>query len=483
MQYGAMEGAMKAFLFGALGLAFSMAALAEVPSRITLDQDARTRFLGLNFFSSGRGMHLSPGLITYFNETMELLPAPEDRNINLRTSFTRRWGLNFDGKNVVGLFDREFEKMHVGAIGCVACHSGRAAGQLIVGLGNKNIDVVQMAKDVNKLETWWKALVPDAKKNDAYREVEEDARAFSRYLADERIGNLTQGLVPISFIRGWFYRVHGEAIPDTLRRGQVKVPFLWGYEEKRKVGLFCDGYGDATELGWAVAVELAAGQRPETVREFYPEVKKAEELFNHFLPPKYPFAVNEEKALSGKEIFSRTCARCHGTYEKDSDGLPIFQSPRFIPWTVVRTDDDRILGNTPEFNAMVDRSPLGDLIRYTNLGQGYFAPRLNGVWARFPYLHNGSVPNVAALLTRPELRPQVFSLENAGDRDRFDEERLGLTLPPSKAMEKHLLWQAQAGKRSYYFTGRVGHSNQGHNFYTDLSDDEKRSIVEYLKTL
>src|SRR4051812_39476570 len=39
--------------------------------------------------------------------------------------------------------------------------------------------------------------------------------------------------------------------------------------------------------------------------------------------------------------------------------------------------------------------------------EGYIAPILSGVWATAPYLHNGSVPTLAALLW-PETRPVRF---------------------------------------------------------------------------
>src|SRR5205807_2120961 len=39
---------------------------------------------------------------------------------------------------------------------------------------------------------------------------------------------------------------------------------------------------------------------------------------------------------------------------------------------------------------------------------GYTARPLNGVWATAPYLHNGSVPNLYALLLPPDQRPADF---------------------------------------------------------------------------
>lgn len=475
---------MKTMPFFLLAFLLASPALADVSlNRAQADREAQKQFLALNFFSQGRGMHLSPGLIKVFNKFMEVLPSPDHRRLDGRRWFARRWGLNFENGDLIGVFDEEYKKLRVGALGCVACHSSRAAGQFVVGLGNKNIDVVQTAKDLQRLELWWRDIVPARKKSAAYLEVEEDALAFARYLSDEKLGNLTQGLVPVSFVFGWFYRIHGEAIPPKFRRGQVKVPALWGYGEKRKAGLFSDGLGDGREAGWGALVELAAGQKPEAVRDYYPQLQKAEELFHDFLPPKYPFGMNKAMAESGKVIFSRSCAGCHGAYEKDAQGLPLFQQPRWIPWAVVRTDPERTLAATPELKGMLDRSPLADIVKYTNLGQGYFAPRLEGIWARFPYLHNGSVPSVAALLEKPAKRPKVFSLKDAGERKRFDAVTLGLTLPEDQEEEEKLLKKARKGKRDVYYVGREGQSNQGHDFHTDLSSAEKRALIEYLKTL
>lgn len=446
--------------------------------RVDADREVKKAFQDLHFFHEGRGMMLSPGLISAYNFFVPGLGAVDSK------TFSNRWGVVFNNEGEIsGLNQVEYKGHRVGVMGCVACHSGRAAGQFVVGLGNKNIDVLQMGQDIATIESYWKWLVPGIMKDDTYVDLEEASMNFANYLANPDIGNLTQGLVPISFIRGWFYRIHNQPLPSGMSRGQVKVPFLWGYHEKRKVGQFCDGFGDGTELGWAVAVELAAGQRPEAVRAYYPKVKAAEESLEHLLPPPYPFELDILLAARGREIFSNTCIRCHGSYDRDADGLPLFQAPKWIPWEVVKTDRDRVAGHSEAFNLLVDGNPLKDILRYKNFQHGYFAPRLEGVWSRFPYLHNGSVPTIADLLTPAAKRPKVFSLERAGEAERYDKTRMGLTLP--KNQREVLLYQrkAQYGAREIYDTTRIGHSNQGHEFFTDLDAASKSALMEYLKTL
>src|SRR5213082_818510 len=53
----------------------------------------------------------------------------------------------------------------------------------------------------------------------------------------------------------------------------------------------------------------------------------------------------------------------------------------------------------------------------------YFAATLNGVWARSPYLHNGSVRTMHELLTSPAQRAKTFQ---RGLR-LFDEKEVGYT--------------------------------------------------------
>ncbi|MGM0575220.1 MAG: hypothetical protein ACQEXJ_05775 [Myxococcota bacterium] len=47
--------------------------------------------------------------------------------------------------------------------------------------------------------------------------------------------------------------------------------------------------------------------------------------------------------------------------------------------------------------------------------QGYVPPPLDGVWARYPYLHNQSVPTLCDMLTPGPDRPEVFWMGPADD--------------------------------------------------------------------
>src|SRR5665647_307183 len=112
--------------------------------------EATEAFKNLNFFYKGRGMAISPDLIKVFEWTSSRGIGSGDLG-----PLYQRWGLIVQNNNVRGLFSVPYEGMKVGVLGCVACHSGKAAGQYIVGLGNKNIDTGQIGRDAYQMLRVW----------------------------------------------------------------------------------------------------------------------------------------------------------------------------------------------------------------------------------------------------------------------------------------------------------------------------------------
>jgi hypothetical protein len=101
--------------------------------------------------------------------------------------------------------------------------------------------------------------------------------------------------------------------------------------------------------------------------------------------------------------------------------------------------------------------------------EGYQSPPLDGIWMRAPYLHNGSVPTLNDLLTTTEQRPKVFFR----GYDVYDPVKVGFITDGFDT--KRLGWKHDTAER--------GNGNQGHLYGTTLSNTEKRSLIEYLKTL
>ncbi|MBX9637754.1 MAG: hypothetical protein K2Q45_09425 [Nitrosomonas sp.] len=101
----------------------------------------------------------------------------------------------------------------------------------------------------------------------------------------------------------------------------------------------------------------------------------------------------------------------------------------------------------------------------------YKARPLNGIWATAPYLHNGSVPNLWELLKKPEDRITEFWV---GNRE-FDPVNVGFDI--NQGLSKFSVYES--GTKNIM----PGNSNRGHHYGTDLTDDDKRSLIEYMKTL
>ena len=106
----------------------------------------------------------------------------------------------------------------------------------------------------------------------------------------------------------------------------------------------------------------------------------------------------------------------------------------------------------------------------------YKSRPLNGIWATAPDLHNGSVPSLYLLLSPQSERPRTFW---SGSK-QFDPINVGYDT-------------AEMSGASLFDTAKPGNSNAGHEF-TDgplghvvigplLSPDERRMIIEYLKSL
>jgi hypothetical protein len=104
-------------------------------------------------------------------------------------------------------------------------------------------------------------------------------------------------------------------------------------------------------------------------------------------------------------------------------------------------------------------------------GARYKSRPLDGIWATAPYLHNGSVPNLDSLLRPAAKRPLSFSI----GVKTFDPVKVGYVTDVAGFPRFNV--QNPDG------TPIVGNSNAGHEFGTSLSDDERNSLLEYLKTL
>jgi hypothetical protein len=217
------------------------------------------------------------------------------------------------------------------------------------------------------------------------------------------------------------------------------------------------------------------------VETVIPRIKhQFDSLIRHLRPPRYPYAIDMALAERGRTLFNSRavgCAGCHGVY----DGAGGVDWPgRHVD---VGTDRARLDVVSPAFIEAYSRSPLageGELRR----SRGYAATPLTGVWANYPYLHNGSVPTLHHLLGPVSERPRIFEVMAARTLDR---ERVGQPLfldPSDLARGEAELLRRYGESRDWFNTARPGSSNEGHDFWSEIGTDaNRRALLEYLKTL
>ena len=144
---------------------------------------------------------------------------------------------------------------------------------------------------------------------------------------------------------------------------------------------------------------------------------------------------------------------------------------RVEPIEDIQTDRNRLDSYTVDFrNRQVTELFAGTEHQFKEFikTNGYANGPLDGLWLRGPYLHNGSVPTLWDLLSPPGERPETFMR----DSNVLDSENGGFISPPC----------AEPKQRNCFDTTIRGNSNSGHDYGTDLSEIQRREILEYLKT-
>lgn len=186
------------------------------------------------------------------------------------------------------------------------------------------------------------------------------------------------------------------------------------------------------------------------------------ERWIHELPAaRFPGAADAALAAEGAKIFQHHCGTCHlPGGAKTGQPVPIdtlgTDRHRMQSWSQALAD---------AFNGLDDYDWTYSSFRATF---GYVAPPLDGIWARAPYLHNGSVPSLFDLLKPPKWRPTQFYR----GYNVYDSEKMGFVYQGAEA--------AASGFR--FDTSQTGNHNGGHLWGTTLPPKDKRALIEYMKT-
>jgi mono/diheme cytochrome c family protein len=248
---------------------------------------------------------------------------------------------------------------------------------------------------------------------------------------------------------------------DDRSVGNTDMMAIWNERQHEGFLRHSDGL-DPMLIEASISAALATGATAKTVN--IASVQRVNQWLLDLPSPKYPFPVDEKLAASGKVVFDHDCASCHA-----------FGSARvgkLIPLSEIGTDPSRAKHWTTqaadEFNRQFDRYSWG-FDHFQGSTGGYVALALDGIWARAPYLHNGSVPTLQDLLTPAENRPTMFYRGN----DVYDPQNVGFVTNAS----------SRGGRAfSKFSTTLPGNGNGGHHYGTMLPPKDKTALIEFLKT-
>ena len=369
-------------------------------------------------------------------------------------------------------------------VNCLVCHTAEIDGVAYLGAGTKTFDDLWLGEALKALTSErWQSVLP---RDPADRAMAVEANRILNSHHHDKIDSLTRArstAFAASHVE-LFMRPNG-AMPavEDVGRGDTKTPPLWHTAAKMRSGRW---YSDGSFHGpfplMASSMELEK-DRPfdALVTSVIPTIKaEFESVIRHLRPPPYPYEIDRTLAARGKELFYSQevgCARCHGVYDGRGN----------VDWPGVHkdvgTDRSRLDVVSDKFIDAFAHSPLaaeGSLVK----SQGYAATPLTGVWANYPYLHNGSVPTLHHLLGPVLERPAIFHVMAAG---RFDRSRVGqlLCLDPAEGrLDEALLLRRHGNDRDWFNVARPGAGNGGHNIWPRIrTDDNRQALIEYLKTL
>jgi hypothetical protein len=253
--------------------------------------------------------------------------------------------------------------------------------------------------------------------------------------------------------------------------GIADFPSIFNQGPREGMHLHWDG--DNTSLAERnLSAAIGAGVTPDSVD--FDAIDRVARWVKTLQPPPSPYQPDATAVARGRDIFMSQCSACHGF--ADSGGYRFIGSTigQVEPNDKLRADPHRLDSYTEKFrefqlaNFFVGTPHQFKYFVKTN---GYANLPLDGLWLRAPYLHNGSIPTLAALLQAPGQRPITFirgvdrlDMKNGG----FEAPACDPSTPPANA---------------FCFDTRLpGNSNTGHLYGTDLPEAAKTNLLAYLLT-
>lgn len=381
---------------------------------------------------------------------------------------------------------------------CAICHAGRvrtSQGTTVVkGLGNKRLRLhaydgalMRLAqrsdltperllpiasKAARKLDLTWPVETAAPLVSETLAALKRRARARGEHVA--RIGDGLPGRIATieGFIMGLNHARGGVELGLPPVTGWTKIPDVapWRHRETNSF----DGAALGSPVALVAEADFTFGVRPQWY-ERHRHIPTSIYLYLRAFERRFPFPgkVDVDLARRGHEAFEANCSHCHGHYAPpDAPERWVAYRETTVPLQAIGTDPARANAVTDELiDAANTHAPTRGLAR-TRRSAGYVPRPLNGVWLRGLYGHNGQWPDLQVLATAPEERPRRFLVDPAAP---LDLQRVGTRWRTADRTPK-------AGE--YLYDGATaGFDVGGHEYLSRLGADDRRAIVEYLKTL
>lgn len=370
---------------------------------------------------------------------------------------------------------------------CLTCHAAHLNGKLIVGLGatsstnaeNKpDGDFTTDAASLSQTAGYVGILLTDPKERAEWTKWKERIDTVAPYsVLSTRGPNPADGFTAVLFAHhdpktmAWSSTPLMNVPPPV--DVPVDVPPWWHMKKKTSMFYVGGGRGDHARIMMTASILCTSSvEESRAIDAYFADIRT---WIASITPPAYPFPVDKALAGRGRPVFEATCSRCHGTY-----GAGSTYPNRLISTEEIGTDPVLASGAAQFGAPFVDwykKSFFGEIARLEPQ-KGYVAPPLDGIWATAPYLHNGSVPTLAALLdskTRPTYWTRTF------DSTKYDPAAVGWLF--TKVDHGKDAETDDSAKKALYDTTRIGYANAGHTFGDVLSDTDRAAVLEYLKTL
>jgi mono/diheme cytochrome c family protein len=274
----------------------------------------------------------------------------------------------------------------------------------------------------------------------------------------------------------------------------VSFPFIWDVPDTTQqrsdndaVWIHYDGNTNSIlERNIGQALGMGAVFDPKTYESTLriENLHRLEVLTHKLSAPKWPAdifgPIDETKTRAGERIFNSLCRDCHQNrlYRLTDVGTDPQRASSFGQPVPSAGGKPFPMAVKPILDGLKARAFLDDgvsLAEQKNMDAPhviwratgrYLARPLTGVWATAPYLHNASVPTLWHLL-HPDQRPKTFI---TGNRE-YDPKNIGY---------------ATTGNGWTFDTSQPGNSNIGHlgdKYGTNLAEDQKAALLEYLKSI